>query len=119
MKTFFAAIALAALLPLAAQAQEQKPHAHEAGHGHEAQPASQASEVIKRGEPLGDSPLVAFVDVFKEPQKYAGKSVRIEGVVERACQAQGCWMQIVPEKGAEGEAVRVTFDNKFAVPKDA
>jgi hypothetical protein len=28
-------------------------------------------------------------------------------------------MQITPEKGAEGGAVRVTFDNKFTVPKDA
>jgi hypothetical protein len=96
MKTFFAAVVVFA-----------------------ASVAAFTQEAVKRGEPIGDSPLVAFVDVFKEPQKFAGKSVRVEGVVERVCQAEGCWMQIAPEKGAEGGAVRVTFDHKFAVPKDA
>jgi hypothetical protein len=116
MKTFFAAfvVACAAGAAFAQHAQHTKPA------GHEAHAASHASEVVKRGAPLGDSPVVAFADVFKEPQKYAGKSVRIEGVVERVCQAEGCWMQITPAKGGdEAAAVRVTFDHKFAVPKDA
>ena len=117
MKTFFAAAALVALTALAAFAQHAQ-HAKPAAQ--EPSAAAPASEVVKRGVPLGDSPAVAFADVFKEPQKYAGKSVRIEGVVERACQAEGCWMQIRPAKaGDEGAAVRVTFDHKFAVPKDA
>jgi Domain of unknown function (DUF4920) len=117
MKTFFAAfvIACAAGAVCAQHAQHTKPA------GHETHAASHASEVVKRGAPLGDSPLVAFADVFKEPQKYAGKSVRVEGVVERVCQAEGCWMQIKSAKGADDDAaaVRVTFDHKFAVPKEA
>lgn len=114
MKTFFAAAALAACAAFAQDAQQPQPAAP-AAHD-----ASHSSEVVKRGEPLGDAPLVAFADVFKEPQKYAGKSVRVEGVVERVCQAEGCWMQITPEGGGDdAAAVRVTFDHKFAVPKDA
>jgi Domain of unknown function (DUF4920) len=114
MKTFFVALVVAALAAFAQHAQHAKPAPQESHAAH-------AAEVVKRGEPLGDSPLVAFADIFKEPQKYAGKSVRVEGVVARVCQAEGCWMQITPAKAdADGAtAVRVTFDHKFAVPKDA
>jgi hypothetical protein len=112
MKTFFAVLFAAAAVG-AASAQDAA----------QSQPARETREaarsgVIKRGAPLGDSPAVAFADVFKEPQKYAGKRVRIEGVVERVCQAEGCWMQIAPG-GETDAAVRVTFDHKFSVPKDA
>jgi len=31
---------------------------------------------------------------------------------------EGCWMQIAPAAG-DDKAVRVTFDHKFDVPKDA
>jgi len=97
-------------------------HGHKEGHGKAA--ASQKAappadgEVVKRGEPLGSSTVVEFADVLKEPQKFAGKTVRIEGVVERVCQKEGCWMQIAPASDA-AESVRVTFDHKFSVPKDS
>lgn len=71
-----------------------------------------------RGQPIGKSPAVKFADVFKEPQKFAGKAVVIEGIVQRVCKMEGCWMQIAPEADAT-ESVRVTFDHKFSVPKDA
>lgn len=111
MKTFLVTVTLIFALASVAFAQ----------HGaHKAEESAKSSgEVIKRGEAIGsESPAVKFADVFKEPQKYAGKRVRIEGVVERVCQAEGCWMQIAPEAGSE-ESVRVTFDHKFSVPKDA
>jgi len=116
MKTFLVTLALVAgCAPSAAARQE--PHKH----AHQAEPAAAAAskdEVVKRGAALGDSPQVAFADVLKEPAKFAGKIVRIEGVVERVCKAEGCWMQITP--GGDSEAsVRVTFDHKFSVPKDA
>jgi len=134
MKTFLTAFALAASLASAAAAQEHKhhtpQHAHDAkgehaeGGGGEKMNAADALKQgggrIRRGEPLGESPSVAFADVLKEPAKYAGKKITVEGVVERVCQAQGCWMQIAPEAGASADkSVRVTFDHKFFVPKDA
>lgn len=117
MKTFFAAAALAAALALAAHAQD--------GHKHSApaqdkETASADAAPVKRGEPIAaDTQRVAFADVLKEPKKFAGKAVVIEGSVERVCQAEGCWMQIVPDAASEAGAVRVTFDHKFAVPKDS
>ncbi|MCA1634883.1 MAG: DUF4920 domain-containing protein [Acidobacteria bacterium] len=116
MKTFLVTLALVAgCAPSAAARQKQHKHTHKA------KPAATAASkgaVVKRGAALGDSPQVAFADVLKEPSKFAGRTVRIEGVVERVCKMEGCWMQIKP--GADSEAsVRVTFDHKFSVPKDA
>ena len=115
MKTFFAALVLAAL-PAGAAAQDT----HQGHHAKQEAAAADASEVVRRGEAIGaETPRVAFADALKEPQKYAGKPVVIEGVVRRVCQAEGCWVEIGPEKSEEGAGVRVTFDHKFAVPKDA
>ncbi len=132
MKTFLAALALAAAAGLAAHAQEHKQHnpqhPHDSKGGqHEGGEKMSADEALKagggrirRGAALGTSTPVAFADVLKEPAKFAGKKVVVEGVVERVCQAEGCWMQIAPGKdGGDAAAVRVTFDHKFAVPKEA
>lgn len=115
MKTFFAALLLCACAASAA--------AQEAHHGHqhkqEASTSANESGRILRGEAIGaDTQRVAFADALKEPQKYDGKTVVIEGVVRRVCQAEGCWMEIGPKAEGEG-GVRVTFDHKFAVPKDS
>ena len=115
MKTFFAATLLVASLALFASAQDH--HQHGAQKPSESAAVADSAGVIKRGAPLGDSPQVKFADALKEPQKYAGKSVRIEGVVKRVCKMMGCWMEIAPDAAAE--TVRVTFkDEGFFVPKD-
>ncbi|MBV9925902.1 MAG: DUF4920 domain-containing protein [Acidobacteria bacterium] len=113
MKTFFAALLLCACAAAAAQ---------EGHHGHQQKQetaADAASGRVLRGAAIGaETARVSFADALKEPQKYDGKKVVIEGVVRRVCQAEGCWMEIGPK--AEGEeSVRVTFDHKFAVPKDS
>ena len=75
-----------------------------------------ALEVIKRGAPLGDSAAVELADVLKEPQKFADKMVRVEGIIERVCTNKGCWMELAPQASAT-ESVRVTFkDYGFFVP---
>lgn len=73
--------------------------------------------IIKKGDPLGKSPVVALKDVMKEPQKFAGKKVIVEGVIVRSCKAEGCWMELAPALNAK--SVRVTFDEKFFIPLDA
>ena len=119
MKTFFAAAALAAALTLAAHAQDGHKHSAPAQDKETTKESAADAASVKRGEPIGDSPRVVFADVLKEPKKFAGKAVVIEGSVERVCQMEGCWMQIVPDADSEAGAVRVTFDHKFAVPKDS
>ena len=117
MKTFFAALLLAAL-PAGSAAQDAH-HGRPESHGSKAQrQTSDAGAVVRRGEPIGDSRRVSFADALKEPQSYAGETVVIEGVVRRVCQKEGCWVEIGPKGDGEG-SVRVTFDHKFSVPKDA
>ena len=115
MKTFSVTLLALCLLAAAPAAAQDSHHAH----AQTKESSADADATVKRGEPIGDSPRVAFADVLKEPKKFAGKAVVIEGSVERVCQMEGCWMQITPDSGAEAGAVRVTFDHKFAVPKDA
>ena len=114
MKTFFAALLLCACAAGAA--------AQEAHHGqqHKQEPtAAESSNRILRGETIGaETRRVSFADALKEPQQYADKKVVIEGVVTRVCQMEGCWMEIGPKSKGAG-SIRVTFDHKFAVPKDA
>jgi hypothetical protein len=72
-------------------------------------------EVLHRGEPIGGSPAVKFADVLKSPEKYAGKQVIVEGVVQRSCQVMGCWIEFAPEKGVQGVRVNMK-DQAFFVP---
>lgn len=138
MKKLLAAVTVAACFALAAFAQEQQQKEHK--HDDKAQkhdkhedkdkhdkaksaPPKEAEnvtladgETLKRGAAISDSAVaVKLADVLSEPQKYAGKPILVEGVVERVCQMQGCWMELAPEKGARG--VRVSFgDHAFFVP---
>ena len=114
MKTFFAALFLCAC---AASAAAQDAH-HGQQHKQEAT-AAEPSDRLLRGEAIGaETRRVSFADALKEPQEYADKKVVIEGVVTRVCQAEGCWMEIGPKSKGDGH-IRVTFDHKFAVPKDS
>jgi Domain of unknown function (DUF4920) len=130
MKKVLTSIALLACLSgaAAAQSQTQKHEDKHGQHGHvqeqgktpaEAAPVALAEgEVARRGQPLGASPFVKFADVLREPARYAGKAVVVEGVVERVCQKQGCWMELAPERGARG--VRVAMkEHAFFVPFNA
>jgi uncharacterized protein YdeI (BOF family) len=113
MKTFVAALLLCVCAASAA--------AQDAQHGQQQKQESTATDSsrVLRGEAIGaDTRRVSFADALKEPQKYADKAVVIEGVVTRVCQAEGCWMEIGPKSKGDG-SIRVTFDHKFAVPKDA
>ena len=115
MKTFFVALLVAACCASGVSAQQHKAHvAKQTPAAHNTD-----TEVIKRGAAIAnDAERVAFTDALKEPAKYAGKAVVIEGVVNRVCKMEGCWMEIAP--GADAASIRVTFKNHgFFVPKDA
>ena len=71
---------------------------------------------IERGAPLGDSEWVALKDVMADPAKYAGMSVRVNGVIVRSCKMEGCWMELAPSMDS-AKTVRVKFkDHGFFIP---
>jgi Domain of unknown function (DUF4920) len=74
-------------------------------------------EVLLRGAPLPrDGKAVPLAKVLAAPKD--GQTVFVEGVIRRACQQMGCWMELAPAGGGDG--VRVTFkDYGFFVPTDS
>ena len=71
--------------------------------------------VLKRGAPIGKSKKVSLAKIMKKPEKYAGKMVRVEGVIVRSCKMEGCWMELAPT--ADAKSVRVKFkDHQFFIP---
>jgi hypothetical protein len=48
------------------------------------------------GEPmkLADADTIGVASVLAEPDQYAGKYVRVSGVVDSVCESKGCWMRI-------------------------
>lgn len=76
--------------------------------------------VMKRGAPLSKKTKKADLkDVMKNPEKYAGKTVMVKGVIVRSCKMEGCWMELAPTADS-AKAVRVKFkDHKFFIPLDS
>ena len=80
--------------------------------------AGAQSEVVKRGEPIGDSPVVDLAEALGEIVAYGDRTVTVEGMVNRVCQMKGCWMELAPAGADRG--IRVTFkDYAFFVPTDS
>lgn len=73
-------------------------------------------ERITRGAALAKGVKGASVEkAFAKPDKYAGKTVEVEGVIVRSCKKEGCWMEMADKEG--GKSVRVTFgDHAFFIP---
>jgi hypothetical protein len=77
-----------------------------------------AADVVKRGAPVSATKPVALAAVLASPKAYTNAPVVVEGVIEKSCTAQGCWMELAPAEGAK--SVRVTFkDEKFFLPLTA
>jgi hypothetical protein len=74
---------------------------------------------LKRGAPIGKAKKVSLAKVLKDPSKYHGKTVRIEGVVVRSCKMEGCWAEIAASKDAK-QSIRVKMkDHAFFIPLES
>ena len=74
---------------------------------------------IKRGAPLSaNAKKVSLAKVLQKPTKYAGKTVRVEGVIVRSCKMEGCWMELAPSKDAKSVRVKMK-DHAFFIPLDS
>ena len=74
--------------------------------------------VLKRGAPIGKAKKVSLAKVMKSPDKYAGKMVRVEGVIVRSCKMEGCWLELAPDANAKSVRVKMK-DHAFFVPLDS
>ena len=73
---------------------------------------------LKRGAPIGKAEKVALEAVLKEPAKFTGKTVLVEGVIVRSCKMEGCWAELAPSKDAKGVRVKMK-DHAFFIPLES
>jgi hypothetical protein len=83
-------------------------------------PPTPASSRKTFGSAIGTSPIVALAEVLKTPDKFADRTVTVEGDVRQACTRKGCWMELSDAANAAAPGCRVTFkDYGFFVPTDS
>jgi hypothetical protein len=73
---------------------------------------------IKRGDAIGKAKKVSLAEVMKDPAKFSGQLVRVEGVIVRSCKMEGCWMELAPAANASSVRVKMK-DHAFFVPLDS
>lgn len=116
MRLHSAVFAVALAASLAALAGDKKPTPAPAAA---AEPAPK-SGALARGEKLKGLPAVKLAELTSAPEKYEGKTVRVEGTVRRACTKMGCWMELAESADKSAAGVRVIMKgHAFFVPTDS
>lgn len=81
-----------------------------------------ASAAFAGGEPsrfgaaVTEKKAVPVAKLAKDPHKFAGRTVRIEGTVAEVCQGRGCWVRVKDDKGRTFLAK--SLDESVLLPKD-
>ena len=77
-------------------------------------PLAQAPSPQKLGAGVTDRPATSIADLYKSPESFVGKTVRLEGVVTAVCEQMGCWMALAPEN-QPSQTVRFKVDHDGAI----
>ena len=75
-------------------------------------------EKLGKGVTLKDATPIG--ELFASPEKFVGKTVRIDGVVTAVCQEMGCWMALGESADAKNTVrLKVNHDGKIVFPISA
>jgi hypothetical protein len=113
MKFIISTAILVFMFTLSAFAQETKEKAKPTDDDKTA--AIPTNSYLKRGAAIGKSRRVSINNVLKDPSKYAGKAVRVEGVIVRSCKMEGCWAELAQNKDSKSVRVKMK-DHAFFIP---
>lgn len=73
-----------------------------------------AAQEAAKGQTFGTGvtlkEAVAVSDLYAAPEKFIGKTIRIDGVVTEVCTEMGCWMAIA-STADNGQIVRLKVDH--------
>ncbi|PYT00423.1 MAG: hypothetical protein DMF63_07600 [Acidobacteria bacterium] len=121
MKKIIFTIGLIFVCSLFANAQDASSLSAEPQHTNEqnAPVTLKTGETITRGDAISKTTKkVSLETALATPEKFAGQTIAVEGVIVRSCKMEGCWMEMAPKAGAK--SVRVTFgDHAFFIPLNA
>jgi hypothetical protein len=70
------------------------------------------------GEGVSATSAVTVQALLDHPDRYLGKTVRVDGTVSAVCQAMGCWLEIGDPAIGRGVRFKVK-DGVVVFPKDA
>ncbi len=84
--------------------------------GDTAPAAAPAGEAVRVGAPVTTKKATDLAKLTKEPKKFVGRTIRIEGTVQKVCQGAGCWVEVA---GANGVTfLAKSLDESVLLPKD-
>lgn len=78
-------------------------------------PAS-GTDPVRVGAAITTRKATQIDKLAKDPRKYVGRTVRIEGTVRKVCQGAGCWVEVASSKGVTFLAK--SLDESVLLPKD-
>lgn len=65
------------------------------------------------GEPLSGTDTTKISVLMADPDRYVGKTVRVEGLITGVCEKRGCWMSLASDE--EFEELRIKVDDGVIV----
>ena len=80
--------------------------------------AASGDEKFGKGVSLKEATSIKAL--YETPEKFVGKTIRIDGVVTAVCEEMGCWMALGEKAGAENTVrLKVDHDANIAFPISA
>jgi hypothetical protein len=74
------------------------------------------SAAVRVGAPITVKKATEVDKLAKDPKRYVGRQVRIEGTVKKVCQGAGCWVEVASAKGVTFLAK--SLDESVLLPTD-
>jgi len=68
----------------------------------------------KFGAGVTQKDAVSIGDLYATPEKFTGKTVRVDGVITDVCTEMGCWLAIASEQD-KGLIVRLKVDHEAGI----
>ena len=59
---------------------------------------------------------VVIAQLAKNPERFKGRTIRLEGTVKDVCQGKGCWVEVADAKGVS--FIAKSLDESVLLPKD-
>ena len=78
-------------------------------------PAS-GTDAVRVGAAITTKKATDIDKLAKDPKKYVGRTLRIDGTVKQVCQGAGCWVEVASAKG--GTFLAKSLDESVLLPKD-
>jgi uncharacterized protein DUF4920 len=76
---------------------------------------ARTAEPEKFGAGVSLTEVTPIARVIQRPADFAGKTVRVEGVITAVCTHQGCWMALAPADATDGQTLFLKVDDGVIV----